>query len=684
MDHKLSRWWGNTKNGQAGPASKRLRVAMFTPLPPARTGTADYAASLAAALAARVELTVFERPPSTLAEGRFDVLLYQIANNPHHAAIYEFALSHPGVVVLHEATLHHLIQGLTGYGSGGDAYLREVTYEIFGRRQDGLEEREAIRQVPRSDQFRMLRKLLDRSTGCITHSAHARAEVLRKGYSGPMATIPHGADTVTADTRASRQELQLGHAGLVIGVMGYQRPSKRAISCLRIFRRVLRAAPDAKLLIVGEPHPEVSLAAEIASLGISENVRILPFQRDAAAFDRAIAACDVILNLRHPAYSETSGTMMRAFGMGKAVVVSDNGANSELPAGICVKIPCDSYEEEVAVACLEWLAARPAAVRQVGEAARQWVTRTCLWPMVAENYADFLQDVTARRNGRSDAMEADTAPRSARELTRYCSSWTEEGSAAEAYFAEHAARLARTLQLTPAGAPGARALEMGCYLQITPALQNCLHYSEVRGSYLGRSGQVDEKEIHNRSGERFRCAIDLFNAETDRFPYPDEHFSLVLCCELLEHLQRDPMHMMAEINRILAPGGTVVLTTPNAASLRAVTAVIDGRHPGWFTQYCWPPGDTLSDHRHEREYTPEEIIQLLIDAGFAVEKVETGPYGPQPVSPETERVAAMLGKGDRLSGLRGDCTYAVARKSGSVENRFPAWLYKGVSAEGVG
>ena len=92
MDHKLSRWWGNTKNGQKGPASKRLRVAMFTPLPPARTGTADYAAALSAALSVRVDPTVLERPPSTLAEGRFDVLLYQIANNPHHAAIYEFAL----------------------------------------------------------------------------------------------------------------------------------------------------------------------------------------------------------------------------------------------------------------------------------------------------------------------------------------------------------------------------------------------------------------------------------------------------------------------------------------------------------------------------------------------------------------------------------------------------------------
>ena len=86
----------------------------------------------------------------------------------------------------------------------------------------------------------------------------------------------------------------------------------------------------------------------------------------------------------------------------------------------------------------------------------------------------------------------------------------------------------------------------------------------------------------------------------------------------------------------------------------------------------------MSDHRHEREYTPEEVVQLMLDGGFAVERVETGPYGPQPVSPETERVAALLGKQDRLAGLRGDCTFVVARKSGGDANRFPSWLYSGV------
>ncbi len=72
----------------------------------------------------------------------------------------------------------------------------------------------------------------------------------------------------------------------------------------------------------------------------------------------------------------------------------------------------------------------------------------------------------------------------------------------------------------------------------------------------------------SETGEKFECDIDLFDAERDPFPYPDGYFSTILCCELIEHLPNDPMHMMMEINRILKTGGHLVLTTPNIACAR--------------------------------------------------------------------------------------------------------------------
>jgi hypothetical protein len=58
-----------------------------------------------------------------------------------------------------------------------------------------------------------------------------------------------------------------------------------------------------------------------------------------------------------------------------------------------------------------------------------------------------------------------------------------------------------------------------------------------------------------------------FNAEADPFP-SRQALSDGTLCSLIEHLQRDPMHMLWEINRVLEDAGYLLLTTPNIASAR--------------------------------------------------------------------------------------------------------------------
>jgi SAM-dependent methyltransferase len=131
--------------------------------------------------------------------------------------------------------------------------------------------------------------------------------------------------------------------------------------------------------------------------------------------------------------------------------------------------------------------------------------------------------------------------------------------------------------------------------------------------------------------------------------------------------------MMAEVNRILKPGGHLVLTTPNVASLRALSAILQGYHPGFFTAYI-RPRDGETDARHNREYSPAEIQHLLVNSGFAVTLLETGPFVETP-HPEYGWVVNLLER-YRLPGtLRGDGIYAVGRKTGAVRERYPAWLY---------
>ena len=128
--------------------------------------------------------------------------------------------------------------------------------------------------------------------------------------------------------------------------------------------------------------------------------------------------------------------------------------------------------------------------------------------MAARRYAAFLEAVAAGRRvapRRAAARGAELAapeasrrpragtgpeqPRPEREAShRLHPRLGRQDEAAREYIETHQTRLDKTLEITPPGGPGDRILEMGAYLQITPALRTRLGYGEVRGCYYGRSG----------------------------------------------------------------------------------------------------------------------------------------------------------------------------------------------------
>ncbi len=261
----------------------------------------------------------------------------------------------------------------------------------------------------------------------------------------------------------------------------------------------------------------------------------------------------------------------------------------------------------------------------------------------------------------------------AESLKAYILDFSSQSEDQRQYATTHLGRLVRTLQLTPPGTAADQLLEMGAYMQITPAFHKYLGYGDVRGSYLGPLGTVDEKKARSQSGEDFRCFIDLFDAERDVFPYKDGQFAAVVCAELLEHLSMDPMHLMSEVNRILRADGHFILSTPNICSFNAVSAVLRGEHPGLYQQYIRPRGGAI-DPRHAREYAPAEIKRLFEAAGFVTEILETGPYGWEARAPEPE-ILSLLEKNGYSKELRGETIHVVGRKTGPVRERHPNWLY---------
>ncbi|MFP4057184.1 MAG: class I SAM-dependent methyltransferase [Candidatus Brocadiia bacterium] len=240
------------------------------------------------------------------------------------------------------------------------------------------------------------------------------------------------------------------------------------------------------------------------------------------------------------------------------------------------------------------------------------------------------------------------------------------------YARREAQRVRRTLLRIPPAEEGWRLLDVGCWGPWVAAYAEVLGYRDI-AACTAQPGTGLPRELRGLEGvEGLRFRADFLDVEVEPFPYADAAFDVVVSCSLLEHLVRDPMHMMSEIHRVLRPGGFLILTTPNAASVHALWKLLWGRSPCFSTLYH-PTGV----HRHNHEFTPGEVLRLVENSGFEVDSLET--FGPLP--PGVARLAtALLALPAAMARRcplrwRGRTIVVRARRAGPVQERWPAWLY---------
>ena len=116
-------------------------------------------------------------------------------------------------------------------------------------------------------------------------------------------------------------------------------------------------------------------------------------------------------------------------------------------------------------------------------------------------------------------------------------------------------------------------------------------------------------------------AVAVCDVERDALPSDDQSVDVVLCCELIEHLDGDVLHMLRETRRVLRADGLLLLTTPNHASAMHRWSLARGRsvYPALDNpDYPFYAGAGVRNPmRHVREFTVSEIVAVLSQAGFA-------------------------------------------------------------------
>lgn len=311
-----------------------MRAAYYSPLPPARTGVAHYSAMLLPALARRLDLEVNPEESSATP-------IYQLGNNPHHEAIYRMAMREPGVVVLHDLVLHHLIVEMTLARGDADAYVDALRANhgaagaawAWGRAA-GLHTEMGNFLLPASVE------VARRSRAVIVHNHYARERLQSFGVTTPIHVVPHPYvhDAASHDRDALRARLGIHAEQRVIGFFGFLTSAKRAEVVLEAFRMAKARDPRLVLLIVGEPAPNIDVA-KIAG----EDVITTGYVAD-EEFPAYYAIADRLVNLRYPSAGETSGTLIRAFDAGKPVAVSDYAQFAEFPNDCVTKVPFGENE----------------------------------------------------------------------------------------------------------------------------------------------------------------------------------------------------------------------------------------------------------------------------------------------------------------------------------------------------
>ena len=375
-----------------------MKVAYYSPLPPDRSGIADYSAHLLPALEQRVEIKVAKA--RRRAPRGCDVALYHVGNNPDaHAWIVEALHKRPGIVVLHDVVLHHLVAGMTVALGRPDGYLDAMERDsgVVGRllAHGVVDGRLRPLWEDRAAEFPLTMWVVEPATGLIVHSQFAEQWVRELGFTGPVWRVPMPAWQVpAAAVEAERPDV-------VIGCFGHMNNAKRIPQVLDAFRGLLVRRPGARLVLAGSQTPGFDLEALIEPRRLVDSVVRHDYLSEESLW-QLIAESDVLVNLRSPTMGETSAMVVRALSLGKPIVVSDVGWFSELPDEIVVKVPVGEGETEALEEALERLASDVAFRERLGMAAADWARREHDLDFSADLYVAALEESL----GRSDVERA--------------------------------------------------------------------------------------------------------------------------------------------------------------------------------------------------------------------------------------------------------------------------------------
>ena len=405
-----------TVNADAAIADAPPRLAWFSPLRPERSGIAAYTAELLPYLERAWRIDTFDSSRAHEFAWRarrapYELVVYQLGNAPCHDFMWGHLAVYPGLVVLHDARLHHArARQLLAANRDGD-YRREFQFDHPDVHPDAAEY--AVRAMGGPVQYLWpMRRLVLRVAKLIAvHNPRVADELRREEPDARVDVIRMGVPAI-APSEDARQRIRARHGisatAVVFAAFGKMTDEKRIGPIVRTFLSLVADGIDAHLLLIGEDEGFAGrLAAED---GGRVHVAGYVDDSDVAA---CLLASDVCLCLRWPTALETSASWLRCLAAARATVVSDLAHTADVPVSVARRVDLLDEDRSLAGAVRD-LAVDTSGRHRLARAGHAWWAAHHTMTMMADDYRRVIEKAVAaptpaRRDLPSHVLDDHTA-----------------------------------------------------------------------------------------------------------------------------------------------------------------------------------------------------------------------------------------------------------------------------------
>lgn len=397
----------------------KLHVAYVSPLPPQKSGIADYSAELLPSLSQYFDLDLFTEPESEVEDiygnkkfriypwkelidrqDLYDTVIYQFGNSKYHKYMFHLLRQVPGVVVLHDFYLSHIREYIysTNYSEGiqeNSNFLLESgemhgLFSMVDFVQRGI--KEAIWDWPLNwDVLKYAKEI-------IVHSSYQNS-LIRKYYGQgwfPQTTIVNQLrkieDMATPEEkRLAKQKLDINPDSFTFCSFGFLNSTKLNLLTINAFAKYLFADDKATLIFIGEiekgPY-EQSVIKLIDELGISEHIIITGFV-DNELYRCYLDAADAALQLRTHSRGETSRAVLDCMAFGIPTIINAHGTLNDYDEQDIIKLSEYPEVDEITQA-MSQLALEQGYRQKIGENAQNAIRNNHNPDRIASAYYDVI------------------------------------------------------------------------------------------------------------------------------------------------------------------------------------------------------------------------------------------------------------------------------------------------------